>query len=71
MTLANRNPKRLEGEIQSRWDQLSADEIAESGADRLKLIELLQARYGYAERRAEKEVDLFFGEFQSRLRMAA
>jgi hypothetical protein len=30
----------------------------------------LQARYGYARRRAEKEVDLFFGEFHDRLRMA-
>ena len=28
-------------------------------------------RYGYAKTRAEKEIDLFFGELQDRLRMAA
>jgi hypothetical protein len=61
----------LRGEILTRWPQLTSEEVENSGTDRLKLAGLLQIRYGYAQRRAEKEVDLFFGEFQNRLRMAA
>jgi hypothetical protein len=61
----------LRGEILSRWGQLTASDIEECGDDQIKLITILQSRYGYARRRAEKEVELFFGEFQERLRMAA
>lgn len=61
----------LRWEILSRWGELTEADIEECGADQSKLIEVLQARYGYAKRRAEKEVDLFFSEFQDRLRMAA
>jgi hypothetical protein len=65
-------PNRLlRGEILSRWEQLTTGDIEECGSDRSKLIDLLQARYGYAKRRAEKEVDQFFGEFHDRLRMAS
>ena len=59
------------GEITRRWQQLTTSEIEECCADQSRLIELLQARYGYAKTRAEKEIDLFFGELQDRLRMAA
>ena len=61
----------LRGEILSRWDQLSAADIEECGTEPSGLIHLLQTRYGYAKRRAEKEVDLFFVELHDRLRMAA
>jgi uncharacterized protein YjbJ (UPF0337 family) len=61
----------LRGEILSRWTQLTSDDIEACGGDQSKLIDVLQARYGYAKRRAEREVALFFGEFQDRLRMAA
>ena len=65
-------PSRLlRGEILSRWEQLTTSDIEECSPDRSKLIELLQTRYGYVQRRAEKEVELFFGEFQNRLQMAA
>ena len=68
----NSNPNRLLcGEMTRRWQQLSTSDIEESCADRSKLIEALQARYGFAKARAEKEVELFFLEFQTRLRMAA
>jgi hypothetical protein len=50
---------------------LSHSEVEECSVDRSKLVGLLQARYGYAKRRAEKEVEIFFGEFQDRLRLAA
>jgi hypothetical protein len=59
------------GEVTRRWQQLTTSEIEECCADQSKLIELLQARYGYVKTRAEKEVELFFGELQDRLRMAA
>jgi hypothetical protein len=65
------NPRLLCGEITRRWQQLTTTDIEECCADRSKLIEVLQHRYGYAQRRAEKEVDLFLGEFQNRLRMTA
>jgi len=58
-------------EILSRWAQLTTADIEECGVDQEKLIEALQARYGYAKRRAEREVALFFGEFEDRLRMTA
>ena len=61
----------LRWEILSRWGELTEADIEECGADQSKLIAVLQARYGYAKRRAEKEVELFFIEFQDRLRMAA
>ena len=68
----SRNQGRLlRGEILNRWEQLTTTDLEECGADRSKLIEVLQARYGYARRRAEKEVELFFDDFQDRLRMAA
>lgn len=67
-----RQPSRLLlGEIRRRWEQLSSSESEQCSVDESKLIDLLQARYGYAKRRAEREVDLFFGEFQARLRRAA
>ncbi len=61
----------LNGEIHHRWEHLTMSDIEECGADRSKLTSLLENRYGYAKRRAEKEVALFFGDFQDRLRMAA
>jgi hypothetical protein len=66
------HPNRLlHGEILRRWEQLTTADIEECGTDGSKLIDVLRARYGYARRRAEKEVELFFGEFRDRLRMAA
>jgi len=68
----NRRFKRLHcREILTHREQLTSAEIDGSGADRAKLIDVLQARYGYAKRRAEKEVALFISEFQERLRLAA
>jgi hypothetical protein len=61
----------LRGEILSRWQHLTVGDLEECGSDRSKLIDALQARYGYAKTRAEREVELFMGDFQNRLRMAA
>ena len=68
----NNNPNRfLRGEITSRWEELTPSEIDECCADHSKLVDILQARYGYVKRRAESEADLFYGEFQDRLHMTA
>jgi hypothetical protein len=61
----------LRDEIARRWQQLTTSEIEVCCTDQSKLIDILQSRYGYSTSRAEKEVDLFFGEFQNRIRMAA
>jgi hypothetical protein len=67
----NHHHRLLCGEILSRWKQLTTADVEECGSDRSKLINMLQDRYGYAKRIAEKEVELLFFEFQERLRMAA
>ena len=61
----------LRGEIMCRWQMLSTTEIEEGCIDRSKLIAFLQSRYGFVRRRAEQEVNLFYLDFQNRLRMAA
>ena len=64
-------PSRLlRGEMLNRWGQLTTGDIEECGTDRSKLIDILQARYGFAQARAEREVELFLGDFQDRLRLA-
>jgi hypothetical protein len=68
----DKTPGRLlHGEILGRWEQLTLAEVESCGTDLSKLIDLLQDRYGYTKRRAEREVALFFDDFQDRLRMAA
>ena len=63
--------RSFRGEIAHRWQQLTTSDIEECCMDRSKLRGLLEIRYGYAPSRAEKEVELFFGELQNRLRLAA
>lgn len=57
-------------EIARRWQQLTASDIEECSADQSKLTNVLEIRYGYARRRAQKEADIFIGEFHDRLRLA-
>jgi hypothetical protein len=61
----------LRGELSVRWEQLTEADLEQCISDRTRLIEVLQTRYGFARRRAEKEVDLFYGDFYNRLRLAA
>ena len=72
MTHATRVPHHLlRGEIMRRWEHLTASEVDECCSDRARLIDMLQRRYGFVKRRAEREAELFFRDFQNRLRMAA
>jgi uncharacterized protein YjbJ (UPF0337 family) len=63
--------KQFRNELTYRWKQLTSDELDRVQGKRDHLIVLLEERYGYARRRAEKEVDLFVDEVVDRLRRAA
>jgi len=72
MTRAARDPYRLlRGEILCRWQHLTVSDVEQCCSDRSKLVDMLQSRYGFVKRRAEREAELFFCEFQNRLRMAS
>jgi len=72
MTHATRDPHHLlRGEIMRRWEHLTASDVDACCSDRSKLIDMLIYRYGYVKRRAEREAELFFCDFQNRLRMAS
>jgi hypothetical protein len=62
--------KKFRNEINCHWTQLSSDEV-----DRLdghdNLVILLQEKYGYARRRAEREVERVIMEFEDKLRRAS
>lgn len=51
------NWKKLTGEAKIRWSNLTDDELLNIDGQRDKLCGLLQARYGYAKERAEKEIE--------------
>jgi len=63
--------KQFRSELDYRWKHLSSDELDRVQGKRDHLIVLLERRYGYARRRAEREVDLFVNEFADRLRRAS
>jgi uncharacterized protein YjbJ (UPF0337 family) len=62
--------KQFRNELSFRW-QLTSDELDRVQGKRDHLVVLLEQRYGYARRRAEREVDLFVNEVADRLRRAA
>lgn len=63
--------KKFRNEINYNWNQLSSDEVDEIQGRRDNLVFLLQRKYGYARRRAEKEVERVVTEFEDRLRRAS
>ncbi len=72
LTLTHPVPGRLlRSEILSHWKHLTIADIEECGTDGSKLVDLLQSRYGYTQKRAAREVALFFGDLDDRLRLAA
>ena len=62
--------KQFRNELSFRW-QLTSDELDRVQGKRDHLVVLLEQRYGYARRRAEREVDLFVDEVVDRLSRAA
>jgi uncharacterized protein YjbJ (UPF0337 family) len=63
--------KQFRKELNYYWNQLSSDDIDTVDGKRDNLVVLLERRYGYAHRRAEKEVDAFVTEFEDKLRKAS
>ena len=54
--------KQLKGSIQERWGELTDDELDQVEGESEQLVGLLQEKYGYSKRRAEREVDDFLDE---------
>lgn len=53
------NWKQMTGSIKEQWGELTDDEIMEAEGDRDQLVGKIQAKYGIAKDKAEKQVDEF------------
>ena len=63
--------KQCRNELNRQWKQFTEEDIDRVDGERDNLVFLLESRYGYARRRAEREADLFVSEFEDRLRRAS
>ena len=63
--------KQFRNEVNYQWTQLSPDDLDGIDGRRDNLVYLLQRRYGYARRRAEREVERVVSEFEDKLRRAS
>jgi hypothetical protein len=62
--------KHFRNEITYNWTELTSDDLDRINGRR-DLIVLLECRYGYARRRAEREVERVVTEFEDKLRLAS
>ena len=51
--------KQLRGKVKERWGELTDDDLDQIEGKRDQLVGLLQEKYGYARKQAEKEYDEF------------
>jgi len=63
--------KQFRTEVNHNWTQLSPDDLDGIDGECDNLVCLLERRYGYARRRAEREVERVVMEFVDRLRRAS
>jgi uncharacterized protein YjbJ (UPF0337 family) len=63
--------KHFRTEINYNWTELTSDDLDRINGRRDNLVSLLEHRYGYARRRAEKEVQRVIAEFEDKLRRAS
>jgi uncharacterized protein YjbJ (UPF0337 family) len=63
--------KKFRNEINCHWNELSSDEVDRLDGRRDNLVILLQEKYGFARRRAEREVERVIAEFEDKLRRAS
>ena len=63
--------KHFRNEINDHWTELSSDDLDQINGRRDNLVILLESRYGYARRRAEKEVERVVTGFEDKLRRAS
>lgn len=59
------NWKQMTGSVQSKWGELTGDEIDQAKGDRDRLAGLIQERYGVAKDEAERQIDAFIAEHRS------
>ncbi|WP_299676517.1 CsbD family protein [uncultured Roseobacter sp.] len=59
------NWKQMKGQVQSKWGELTDDEIDQAEGDRERLAGLIQERYGVAKDEAERQIDAFIAENKS------
>lgn len=59
------NWKQMKGQVQSKWGELTDDEIEQAEGDRERLAGLIQERYGVAKDEAERQIDAFIAEHKS------
>ena len=63
--------KHFRTEINHHWTELSSDDLDGINGTPDNLVVLLESRYGYARRRAEREVERVVSEFRDKLRRAS
>jgi uncharacterized protein YjbJ (UPF0337 family) len=63
--------KQFRTELKHQWNQLSSDDLDGIDGKSDNLVFLLEHRYGYARRRAEREVERVVLEFEDKLRRAS
>jgi uncharacterized protein YjbJ (UPF0337 family) len=63
--------EKFRNEINCHWTELSSDEVDRVNGSRANLVILLESKYGFARRRAEREVERVVMEFADKLRRAS
>ena len=63
--------KLFRNELNQEWSELSSDDLDGIDGKRDNLVYLLENRYGYAHRRAEREVERVVSQFEEKLRRAS
>ena len=63
--------KKFRNELHYHWTELSPDDLDGIDGKRDNLVYLLETRYGYARRCAEREVERVLTEFEDKLRRAS
>jgi len=53
------NWKQMTGKIKEEWGDLTDDDLTEAAGERDQLVGKIQAKYGIAKEKAEKQVDSF------------
>ena len=63
--------KQFRNEVNCHWTELGSDDLDRIDGTRDNLVVLLERKYGYARRRAEREVERVVTEFEDKLRRAS
>ncbi len=56
--------KQLRGEVRRQWGKLTDDDVDQVSGNSLKLVGLLQERYGYTKEQAEQNLHSWVDSFE-------